>query len=449
MSFRLVPTINPGPSKLAGSTAGSKALLERLLDEDRQKHHCFFNTLGFHNHLSHHLYTAYDLGASEKVLQAIYDEEAKVLRPIHLDKPPAHPITAQNWMVFVGQHEYYSSYLTFFTNLIVVEGPEKVLNEYLFSDVAKGIASMPQRFLASVFHSMIETGFGIEFGCNATIAQDMSMRPGDLSLLEVLSEAYRSDDMKPIPYDAEALRLLESRLAEPLPLNRQRAIVEMSMRWSFGAKSQADIDFMVEELFWVATLLLVGTSKPGRKPRVDFFIAHVLNATMFLPSLLPLIANVDNKFALLELYLAETLGVIVSRGRPRIDPDLVMTYTDTPSPPNHSLQASCDALQADSTNPWSAMITSALHAPDAHTIKAIRTLYYAARKYGETPVGCAPGAFSKSGQETHKGAAKLDGTMFVRAAGVILDLMGWVAHGQPAGLWDRSGLGWDEAWTHE
>jgi hypothetical protein len=37
----------------AGATPESKAALERLLEEDKQKHHCFFNNLGFHNHLNH------------------------------------------------------------------------------------------------------------------------------------------------------------------------------------------------------------------------------------------------------------------------------------------------------------------------------------------------------------------------------------------------------------
>ena len=46
---------------------------------------------------------------------------------------------------------------------------------------------------------------------------------------------------------------------------------------------------------------------------------------------------------------------------------------------------------------------------------------------------------------------KLDGSAFVRAAGVLLDVMGWVGPGggEQEGDWDRSALGWDEAWEDE
>lgn len=33
----------------------------------------------------------------------------------------------------------------------------------------------------------------------------------------------------------------------------------------------------------------------------------------------------------------------------------------------------------------------------------------------------------------------MDGTMFVRAAGVVSEVLGWVAYGGKEGEWDRSG----------
>lgn len=36
-----------------GATPESKATVERLLEEDRRQHHCFWGKVGFHNHLSH------------------------------------------------------------------------------------------------------------------------------------------------------------------------------------------------------------------------------------------------------------------------------------------------------------------------------------------------------------------------------------------------------------
>lgn len=50
---KLPPTIHEGVLNLSGSTFEAKRTVERLLEEDRQKHHCFWGKVGFHNHLSH------------------------------------------------------------------------------------------------------------------------------------------------------------------------------------------------------------------------------------------------------------------------------------------------------------------------------------------------------------------------------------------------------------
>ncbi|KAH9936261.1 uncharacterized protein B0H18DRAFT_1113678 [Fomitopsis serialis] len=130
-----------------------------------------------------------------------------------------------------------------------------------------------------------------------------------------------------------------------------------------------------------------------------------------------------------------------------------MSYTATPRPPSqdngpspHST-AIGDSRDPAVVNPWPQIIASVLHAPDPHTLKAIRSLHYAAQHYGTTPPGGAIGAFDADGRETHEAMAKLDGTIFVRAAGVVMDTLGWVTHGQPAGKWDFSAHGWDEAWN--
>lgn len=42
-----------GLLNLPGATYATKKLTEDLLLRDAEKHHCYFNTAGFHNHLSH------------------------------------------------------------------------------------------------------------------------------------------------------------------------------------------------------------------------------------------------------------------------------------------------------------------------------------------------------------------------------------------------------------
>ena len=260
--------------------------------------------------------------------------------------------------------------------------------------------------------------------------------------------------MKPVmPYDNDAL--LRQRFNDAVKDGRPAEIVRLSNLWEINAaRGQKELDERVEELFWLATLLLAGSGKPGRKPRLDFFLMHILNASLFLPSLLRALPSIESRVTLLRAYIPVVLIYLTVRGRPRINPELMMSFTEVPRPPvklNAQPDEGCigDPRVDVNVNPWPEIIASVVHAPDAHTVKAVRSLYYAAQKYGTTPAGAVIGAFRPDGSETHEGIAKVDGTIFVRAAGVVMEALGWVSHGQKEGSWDRSGLGWDDAWKNE
>ena len=70
---------------------------------------------------------------------------------------------------------------------------------------------------------------------------------------------------------------------------------------------------------------------------------------------------------------------------------------------------------------------------------------------GSGPLGSAtksskPTDTSQPGEEALPGSAKLDGTMFIRAAGLVMDTMGWCREGQKAGGWEFSPIGYDQVW---
>lgn len=267
---------------------------------------------------------------------------------------------------------------------------------------------------------------------------------------------YDSPILKPVmPYEPDAL--LSKRAADARRDGRPEEIVRLSNLWFVDAsRGQAELDEKAEELIWLATLLMAGTSKPGRKPRLDFFLMHMVTSSLFVPSLLRVIPTLESKVTLVRAVLPVILMYTTVRGRPRIDPGLLMSYPATPRPPARQGLASCqrnasavgDPAQDEYVNPWPEIVASILHTPETHAIKTIRTLYYAAQKYGTTPPGGVIGAFRRDGTETHEGAAKLDGTIFVRAAGAVMNTLGWVSHGQKQGTWDRSALGWDDAWNN-
>jgi len=275
------------------------------------------------------------------------------------------------------------------------------------------------------------------------------------SLLSIFREVYDSDILHPVmPYDPDAL--LTKRREDALKDGRPEEILRLCNLWQVDvSRGQEELDEKVEELVFLVTMLLAGSGKSGRKPRLDFFIMHMLTASLFIPSLIKTIPSIESKAMLLRATLPVMLLYLIIRGRPRIDPELMMSYTATPRPSVNTDKAKPDpSAVGDPTNnayvnPWPAIIASVVHAPDAHTVKSIRALYYASQKYGTTPPGGVIGAFQPDGSETHKGMAKVDGTIFIRAAGVVMDTLGWVSHGQKEGNWDRSAMGWNDAWKNE
>ncbi|CCM01887.1 uncharacterized protein FIBRA_03958 [Fibroporia radiculosa] len=497
MVWSLAPTITQGILNIPGATAQSKATAERILEEDRATYHCLWGRVGLHNHLSHHILAAYDFGASSPLLQAIYDKEKSGLSPIHLaDRQTGAveeqlvQITSRNWTKFLGDEKYYAKYLTFFSNELAQRNVGEVFELYIFEQAAnRSGAYMLSRFLSGAVHPIIQTGYGVEFGSIAMVAQGLAqtaihspfvpelfdLNSGKYvndattetagsprrqpargsSLLAILREAYDSPIMVPVmPYDPNAfLRVrIASVLADPMRLAEIR---RLAAKWCIDVRrGQQELDDKVEELLWLTTLLLASTGKRDKSPRLDFFLMHMLNMSIFIPSLLAVIPTMESKATLLRSLIPVLLMYLTIRGRPRIDPELLLSYTETPCPPGvreerpHSSSIG-DSCQTEFVNPWPAIVASVLHAPDPHTLKAIRALYYAAQQYGRTPAGGAIGAFDAEGKETHKGMASADGTIFVRAAGVVMDTLGWVTHGQKAGNWDSSALGWDDAWKDQ
>jgi hypothetical protein len=59
-----------------------------------------------------------------------------------------------------------------------------------------------------------------------------------------------------------------------------------------------------------------------------------------------------------------------------------------------------------------------------------------------SPKGDIIGALGLDGKE-------MNGTIFVRAAGVLMNTLGLLTLGQAVGSGDRGALGWDDAWKGE
>ena len=276
-----------------------------------------------------------------------------------------------------------------------------------------------------------------------------------ITLLELVAQVYESKILNPpMPYDPDAL--LSTRIRLALANGGAEEIHRICSQYGvFGDFKEADLASKVEECIWVSTLLLASTGREGRKPRLDFFLMHLVTSSLFLQPLFSVLKKPAHKAALLNAYIHVLVLTTLTRGRPRINPELLMSYTDIPRPP----VSAGDSLKPNSTslgdprndtdyNPWPAMIEAVQYHHDSHVSKTLRTLIFASQNYGDKAPGTAIGAFHHrdSGVETHNGTGMMDGTIFVRAAGMVMDNLRWVNYGQKEGSWDRSALGWDAAW---
>ena len=156
------------------------------------------------DHISHHIFTLYALGASPAALQEAYDDNIIYQRPqqsIHKSTPEdlADPATfAQH----LGDANCYRDYLLFFQSELDCKGYEAVVNEYIFSGDARAedmlvrlhagtvhpssfseptvfrIGSLgnglTRTFDIGFLHPLIHLGFGIEFHQPAMIAEALA-----------------------------------------------------------------------------------------------------------------------------------------------------------------------------------------------------------------------------------------------------------------------------------
>ena len=155
----------------------------------------------------------------------------------------------------------------------------------------------------------------------------------NITLLEVLAQVYESKILHPpMPYDPNAL--LSARIRLALANGGAEEIHRICSQYGVSSDfKEADLASKVEECIWVSTLLLGSTGKEGRKPRLDFFLMHLVTSSLFLHPFFAVLKKPAHKAALLNAYIrVPVLTSTTTRGWPRIDPALLMSYTDKPRP---------------------------------------------------------------------------------------------------------------------
>ncbi|CAE6420615.1 unnamed protein product [Rhizoctonia solani] len=469
---------NPAaPTPNAGITPESTAALRRLLIENHKRFHVFFNDRGFHNHLSHHLFAAYGIGAPPHVLQKAFDDHASYQRPAYQSP---EPITQENWTKHLGNEDFYNAYMSFFNSEIKVHGVPATLEKYVLGEDANwgsGNPRMLDRFLSGVAHSMIHFGHSPEFGIDGmaveglaqTAVHDATLQPvfdasffsksdkttNDLATLTAslsLSDSAANGHVH--SFSILARMLADDRLKADVACKKEYPLVrfedvlknvggiirEYASVWTID-EDEKHIQERVEELNWFVTLLFgIGGWKKDRAFRADFFLVHLVTSNLFMPSILSLLKP-KSQVDLMRAYFANALVWFVAEGRPALDVQgFFQSVTVDPKPNADSKSLSAKEPEG---NPWFTVLAHTLVHPDEHHVKAERSLAHGAALYGARPKGY----FAHTGL---KGAEYIDGSLFVRTAGLLMDALRWTYNPEARveGIdegngWDRDGLGWE------
>nr|XP_019046071.1 hypothetical protein I302_04811 [Kwoniella bestiolae CBS 10118]OCF25001.1 hypothetical protein I302_04811 [Kwoniella bestiolae CBS 10118] len=502
------PTSTAEPSQLfrwpGGDWESIKAVRE-VLQENNRGYDIYESARFAHNHFPHSALTRYALGAPAQLIRDTWEHDRPHL--VSLDpndqsrkkeevKDVPEKIDGANW----GDDNAYSRYLTFFHQEIARLGPIETLNKYVFtpsanwerSKSADGVEKEPpmmiDRLVGGLYHPFIHVGFGLEFNDRIILAEGLAetaihsdelnlplITPEDIpesedclspncareprlgrSLLEIYSILLKSPDLTPIPYSKDST--INERIKYASEGGKAEKIRKLAEDWSLTDGELGDgadgWKRKFEEVAILVTLLACGTGRKGRESKIDFFLMHTLTSSIFIPTYMPIL-SIPNRRLLLKAYLLVLLNTALARGRPAIDPELIMSYDAFPVAPGSekSVKPQKGGVigspdRKESRNPWMGIVESCLAYPDSHVPKAIRSLIYFSELYGSTRRGCFIGTYLTGGQthETIPGLSKVDGTVFVRAAGAIMNQMGWTREGQEEGDWEFSPVGYGEVW---
>lgn len=170
----LAPTTQ-GTVHLPGISPASTLAVERLLQENHDKFHIYFNERGYHNHISHHLLALYSLGATPEALKAAYEHNTGYQRP--LPQPEKKVLVdlsdTAKWKEHLGKRERYADFLAFFTKEIETNGLEQTVSNWLFSGSNRA-EDMFVRMFAGFVHPFIQLGYGVEFGIAPIVAEALA-----------------------------------------------------------------------------------------------------------------------------------------------------------------------------------------------------------------------------------------------------------------------------------
>ena len=177
---------------------------------------------------------------------------------------------------------------------------------------------------------------------------------------------------------------------------------------------------------------------------------HLVTSALFLPSVLSSLSP-PSQDLLLRGYFAAIIAIFILRGRPNLNIKALYESQETaypipggilPTPHEKTIPlpgADANRIKAITPNPWLPIIETSITHPSEHLIKIQRALAHYSTLFGYRGQGAREGGLEGAAQEL-MGAELLDGTLFIRVAGLTATKMGRVREGEAVGQWDSSGF---------
>ncbi|KAJ5947597.1 hypothetical protein N7466_000612 [Penicillium verhagenii] len=413
----------------SGIREDAARVTSKVLQEDMERHHVFFNDEGFHNHIVHGVLTLYALGASSDNIVAHYERNKSYQRPAYpIDKGIVQTMhDSVNFQSYLGKAKQYSNFLSFFQTAIDTKGVDLVLEEYIFAGDDRA-ETMLCRLFGGLVHPLIHLGFGLEFNQPAIVAQALAQaavhddwmgreyflpaekmageigKPGQKSLLQLLNEIQRDNTLKSSVKFSDSNKFRDGVL--------HRAPKEMLQYAAQYTVSEEQIPERVADMINTVVHYTSAAQRRDKEVKIDFFFIHNLNSSIFFSTLmdLPLLGQ-KSKCRLLEWKGRLDLLTYVSRNSPDL---LLEEVTNYPAKQD-----------------WEAVISQSVAHPhdDGHLVKLVRAV-----AHGQNV--CRP--FEK------KAAMPISGDMWLKIGNMAVDSTDGC--GTNGAMWIRS-TGFDEAWV--
>ncbi|BDD58748.1 hypothetical protein MAP00_004003 [Monascus purpureus] len=312
----------------------SAEVTSALLQENHEEHHIFFNNLGFHNHIVHHLLTIYAIGASPETIKAAYVRGKSYQRPA---MPANEGIVKElyikeHFMRYLGKEEVYAEFMTFFEKEIQEKGVSKVVKDYLFAGDDRAEALF-RRLYSGLLHPFIHLGFAIEFNQPAILAEALAQtavhedyiaplylvpaekaaggvgKRGEKTLLHILDEIHADKKLASSAHWSDRNKFKDGVMT--------RAPDEMIKYASQFTISGDQLEEKNAELVNLAVYFSTASQHPPKEVKIDFFYLHCVTSSIFLSKFISLpFLDLHSKTRLLEWKGRMDLIMYVSRGAP-------------------------------------------------------------------------------------------------------------------------------------